>query len=128
MSRLGNILSKLASNACIEKGTSGIWTYKKYADGTAECWGNHVQSITSWTQWGGLYYSNPYNTQVSYPTGLFIAEPVLTATQRGGMSDAFLISGMSGDANKTTAFYFGRGVNGGADTKTIYFHAIGKWK
>lgn len=30
----------------VERGTSGIWTYTKYADGTAECYGTVKYNIT----------------------------------------------------------------------------------
>ena len=30
----------------VERGTSGIWTYTKYADGTAECHGTAKHSLT----------------------------------------------------------------------------------
>ncbi len=32
-----------------ESGTDGIWTYRKWSDGTAECWGRASVSLTSYT-------------------------------------------------------------------------------
>ena len=124
------MLAKLLNcDYVIEEGSSGIWTYRKWASGISECWGIHNQSITSWTQWGGTYYSAPYNVQVSYPPDLFIAEPVLTATPRGTALDAWLISNAAGDSTKTGAYYFGRGLIGPTNqSKGIFFHAKGFWK
>lgn len=44
---LGDSVSQI-----VERGKSGIWTYVKYADGTAECYGATKQSITkTGTSW-----------------------------------------------------------------------------
>lgn len=39
----------------IEEGSSGIWSYKQYRDGIAECWGSLSVSGNPSEQWGGLY-------------------------------------------------------------------------
>lgn len=38
--------SKHSVSRIVERGTSGIWTYTKYADGTAECHGTALHSLT----------------------------------------------------------------------------------
>lgn len=61
MSRLGNILNKLSTRACIEKGTSGVWTYWKYSDGTFEAerysTSGATGTMTQSTGVSGLWYS-----------------------------------------------------------------------
>ena len=54
----------------IEEGQSGIWTYRKWASGIAECWGEIRNTPTKWTKWGELYYSEPVFNGI-YPNGLF---------------------------------------------------------
>lgn len=39
-------LATLEDNSIVESGTSGIWTYRKWSDGTAECWGNQKYTVT----------------------------------------------------------------------------------
>lgn len=48
----------------VEEGTSGIWTYRKWASGIAECWGTASYS-GSWTAWGSLYALSFNN--INYP-------------------------------------------------------------
>lgn len=126
---LDEVLPSVAVDYIVEQGTDGIWTYRKWNSGIAECWGVMSVTVTSWTQWGGTYYSNPYNNYANYPNGLFVASPILTATPKGSSMDAWLISNTAGDASRTDAYYFGRGASvSGSNVKLIYFHAIGRWK
>ena len=115
----------------IESGTDGIWTWRKWADGTAECWGTSAsRSITSWSQWGGLYYGNPYTVYDNYPSGLFIDSPSCQAQVANRTGDMFLVAGGSGNKDHTLSFYPARGAtwSGGTYTYTVSYYAIGKWK
>lgn len=69
----------LIADYVVEYGTSGIWTYRKWASGIAECWGVITTTITHWDAWSGLYEGKPVS-KASFPTGLFIDTPVITAT------------------------------------------------
>lgn len=42
-------------DAIQEEGTSGIWTYRKYVSGWAECWGSKTYTGNPSTSWGSLY-------------------------------------------------------------------------
>lgn len=118
----------------VEQGTSGIWTYRKWNSGVAECWGTTAtRSITSWSAWGGIYIAAPYNTQDSYPSGLFISTPNCQATLNTSQGDFFLIkystSNAAGSKDKTNAYYVARGTNGSSGTTySISYYAIGKWQ
>ncbi len=66
--RIFTILKKMAqklgliSDYVVETGTSGIWAYRKWASGTAECWG----------RWSGNlnHYAGPYGMDFfGYKTG-----------------------------------------------------------
>lgn len=59
----------------VEQGVDGIWTYRKWNSGIAECWDTHSWTVTSWGAWGNLYESN--NSYVNYPTGLFSSKPIV---------------------------------------------------
>ena len=41
----------------IQQGTSGIWNYRKWKSGTAECWGQYSFTTAISTAWGVLYES-----------------------------------------------------------------------
>lgn len=118
----------------VDQGTSGIWTYRKWNSGIAECWGTTAaRSTTSWSAWGGIYIAAPYNTQDSYPSGLFISTPNCQATLNTSQGDFFLIkystSNAAGSKDKTNAYYVARGTNGSSGTTySISYYAIGKWQ
>lgn len=53
----------------------GTWTYRKWSDGTAECWGEwHSGSFAPSTAVGGFYGRVP-SDKVLFPSGLFISTP-----------------------------------------------------
>ena len=60
----------------VEQGTSGIWTYKKFADGTAECWCKTKINVTPSGQWGQSWNSNtiemelPFEMENIIPSGV----------------------------------------------------------
>lgn len=124
-------LSALASHICIEQGTSGIWTYKKYADGTAECWGKLtvINTQTTHRDWGSLHVYE-VNSNIQYPFA-FIETPVLNVTWNDSdYSGGFMTSWATGSSTKTHTGQFGIG-RGTIDTKVfgeICYHAIGRWK
>lgn len=63
----------------IATGTENFWKWRKWADGTAECWGyTPAASIACTTAWGSAYYSAL--RRYSFPTGLFIPYPTINAT------------------------------------------------
>lgn len=63
----------------VEENTSGMWTYRKWASGVAECWGRTNMTVTNWSQWGNLYEGSPYPS-FTFPSGLFIDIPCVTAS------------------------------------------------
>lgn len=68
-----NAIKELTSHICIEQGTSDIWTYRKYADGTAECWGTDTWTGTCTGGNGALYDGTAF--QKTFPSSLFVALP-----------------------------------------------------
>ena len=113
----------------VENGITGDWYWRKWSDGTAEAWAIISQSVTSWTQWGSMYYSNPY-TSYNYPTGLFIAEPVIQASAQGpsgNNGDSFSV-GMNngGSASATPRLFATRPASGATGTWKFRIYAIGQ--
>ena len=70
-----NGLSSL-NDYIVEQGTSGIWSYRKWASGIAECWGTTTVAITKWEAWGTLYEGYPRIESISFPTSLFMTDDV----------------------------------------------------
>lgn len=113
----------------VEQGTSGIWTYRKWNSGIAECWGTTSKSFTGWQAWDGLYEGTPRFNEV-YPSGLFNATPVFEVTPYGdgnvGISGVEVYVGHSKD--NTPYMYPLRPSTGGTATVYFYMRAIGRWK
>lgn len=51
----------------MEQGTSGAWTYRKWASGVAECWANITQTVTPGQSWAGTLNLAPYVIGVTTP-------------------------------------------------------------
>lgn len=51
----------------LEQGVSGIWTYRKWASGVAECWAKITQTVTPGDAWAGTLNLTPYVITVTTP-------------------------------------------------------------
>ena len=57
----------LAADYIVEQGVSGIWTYRKWASGVAECWAKITQTVTPGDAWAGTLNLTPYVITVTTP-------------------------------------------------------------
>lgn len=109
-----------------EQGTSGIWQYRKWKSGTAECWGaGTLADVTSISGRGTYFDDTPVS--IAYPSGLFT----------GGVVPHVAL-------NPSTAFAVPSYTNFGAAAATFYIltpneaqtgitvkyaiYAAGRWK
>lgn len=115
----------------VETGTDGMWTYRKWSDGTAECWGS-ITRTTAFTAWASpVYYGTTYALNEAYPTGLFVDTPtVIAAVSASNAADIWLgvDSTRPGDATQSPSYYALRINPGNNTTFTVSIHAIGRWK
>ena len=122
----GSVAGKSADYV-MEEGTSGIWNYRKWANGTAECWALNAQVYQITNGYGTDEY---YTTDsVNFPASMFTEAPRLNAT-RQGQEGAGLIFISPYAVTKDYVSYFI--VNaGGAYANApvgVALYAIGKWK
>lgn len=114
----------------VEQGTSGIWTYRKWNSGIAECWGTYSWKVTSWGAWGNLYESN--NSYVNYPTELFISKPIVQIVSNcdtGAVGVASVEVWTGHTAIRTPNFNFIRGNTGATNVNgAVNIYARGNWK
>ena len=68
-----------------EEGTSGIWYYRKWSSGLAECWGQPSKSVASS---GTFLGANAYSTHFALPSGLFVSVDSANANPRVGSNYA----------------------------------------
>ena len=119
----------LSVDYIVEQGTSGIWTYRKWNSGIAECWGQKVWSskVAITNTWGSIYESASQGS-ISYPSNLFIEAPAVTMLGSSILDGAILSVETNGnDADKTPQYWFTRGTSGNL-VPAVSIHAIGKWK
>lgn len=122
---LKELIAKLTNTPMvIEQGTSGIWTYRKWDSGIAECWGSYSSSVAITTAFGSWYYKTIGN--ISFPSGLFSSAPIVNATKNGDANGLSFIQIYS----VSNAGFTPEVANPISQTYplTIVFHAIGKWK
>ena len=126
----GNVLSaKIDASAIadyvVDQGTSGIWTYRKWNSGIAECWGTYTASIavnTAAVAYGG--YRSAQITAPNYPFE-FASAPTVTAISANG-GGHWVNNVASGTQN--VKFYLSIGQSASAANRSIAFHVMGKWK
>ena len=116
----------------IEEGTSGIWTYRKWSDGTSECWGKSAVN-SAFTVWSApIYYTSTYIARQNFPSGLFIETPKLVATLGSSSGNDGWIANDSTNftnANSSGRFYMLRvGAPTTSATYEVNLYAIGKWR
>lgn len=112
----------------VESGTDGIWTWRKYSDGTAECWGTlNVGNVTqdAFTAWGS-WYSATISEGVAFPFP-FTSVPSLTrevSTPVGAGIGMYITP----TAESTGRVSLVRPNTNGVTGIKISFHAQGRWK
>ena len=114
----------------VEQGVSGMWTYRKWNSGLAECWGTSSEvtvSSSQWSAWGGVYCASNVIPSYYYPI-TFTAVPMLQITYR-----AISMGGMhyvedTGLAVRTPAVSILRGTVGNGLKGCAHYYAIGKYK
>lgn len=122
---LTKILDALKADYVVEQGTTGIWTYRKWNSGIAECWGaeNKVTPVT--TSWGNGYTSPQLST--SFPSDFFISAPIVSIYFSGGYS-AIINNANSSPSKTSVAYGIFRPTQSASQTFVANIRAIGKWK
>ena len=106
----------------VEQGTIGIWTYRKWASGVAECWGKPSQSVASS---GTFLGANAFAARFPVPAGLFASVTEVNVNPRIGTEYAIpayinvLDTAISIEALSNS---------GGTQTLSAYISVKGTWK
>lgn len=117
----------LIADYVVETGTSGIWTYRKWASGIAECWGNTTYTQSSnFGTWGYSFVSNVISPQ-AYPF-TFVEKPneiiYVSSPSGSGWSLPY-----NGTASNSGALQVVRSASGGSNVIwQIRYHVRGLWK
>lgn len=111
-----------------DTGTSGIWTYRKWNSGIAECWGRKgSQNYNMTTISGNGYYSSAGET-VALPAGLFTSITSATSDRCGGTTENGLVSTNIRSVSNNQLAYFVWNTVSGTLNVDIAFMVKGRWK
>ena len=122
-----SIISGVCADYVVEIGKSGIWTYRKWNSGIAECWGIYSASGVNLTanHYSGFYYSA--SISVSLPFA-FAAAPV--GIYSGGCTDYITFVTPTGQPTTTQARFWIACLDAGAKNCSVSVGMMirGKWK
>ena len=118
------------ADAIIDQGLTDGWYWRKFANGTAECWKRVQQTVDIDTEWGGVYYGNC--EEVTFPFSFYSA-PIVNATVESGYAlwlMSWTGSASSGTtlANKPASLRVARPTAVAGASIIVAYHAIGRWK
>ncbi len=123
--------SEICTDYVVDQGTSGIWTYRKWNSGIAECWGIYTMTSPCTAAWGSLYYSNNLCPRINYPF-TFTSRPQETVFCRGDSVSAWAYPEGGGIGMNTTTqtgqYGFLRPTTMTEAQVRYEFTVIGKWK
>lgn len=111
----------------IEQGSSGIWIYRKWASGIAECWGVS-DAITQTTDFDwGVLTSNTPTPQLPYPF-TFKNPPVVSPSIHTKSANFWLVAYADGTTTYTPTYQIARGANSASITFKVGYYVFGQWK
>lgn len=126
MMKLKKLLAEiLLCPIVVDSGRDGIWRYRKWSDGNAECWGTFSKTLTHYvTVLGGYGYTSGV---VNFPTNLFVSAPICNYSAEIG--NAMVLTGtITTNLTETSNVYYALTHLSGSQTCSWYVHAIGRWK
>lgn len=107
------------------EGTSGIWTYRMYASGIAECWGRQTCSGEASQAWGSLYAL--VCDAPSYPI-TFAEPPVVERSLTQSTGSSCWLSGWSAESATNPGRFALLRPTTAAVSAAVSFYVRGKWK
>ena len=122
------INSDTVSDFIIETGTSGIWTYRKWHSGIAECWGTTSEiTVTGCESWGSIYIADGVIPEQTYPFN-FIEIPKCTITPKLISYNFWIYPFKKGTVSNTGKYSIARGTDASNFAIQADLYVIGKWK
>lgn len=126
VSELESDLSARTGVYIVESGTEGIWSWRKWSDGTAECWGKSTQSVDIKTLEREIYHSDKQT--LNLPSGLFINSGTVTASIGSNYGQIGCSLYGAGAWQDNIQYYLTANSVLTAVQATRHFHVIGRWK
>lgn len=112
-------------NSIVAEGTSGDWYWRKYASGSAECWGRISVTWGTPITYGNLKYSiaSPANTSLPFTF------PRILAASRTVGDGSWWMASTIGDSDRVNHNYiYGSNSAGSPSSNYVWIHVIGTWR
>ena len=108
----------------VDEGTDGIWTYRKWSDGIAECWGTTSVPSSTYSANGG--YKSVSET---LPSGLFNAYPTMVLASGRITSVVHTSMGFTtyDNASRIQTYLINRGTSSVTKEGQVYWKVKGTW-
>lgn len=116
----------LAADYIVEQGVSGIWTYRKWASGVAECWAKITQTVTPGDAWAGTLNLTPYVITVTTPIE-FTGIDCVNASAYVGSGHTITSYLTVTNPNKISISALSVYLTGQQECRA-YVHVMGRWK
>lgn len=132
------VLADLGADYIESHGTTGLWTWRKWASGTAEMWATFdVPSLEMNTQtWGPLYAASWMNLTVNiqarkYPFA-FVENPVVSATPTVKSGNIWVATNTENDVGTrlthAPAYQCVRATDATVNSPQISYYVVGRYK
>lgn len=120
-----NFSNGIMADFVVEQGESGIWTWRKWYSGVAECWGKNIVTLDITTSWGaGLYYGQV--SAIAFPFA-FKSAPTCQVTLETSNA-AWSACNVRANTNYTSSVMVYRGASIAAQQCDVIYYAKGRWK
>lgn len=125
--RVADLEEKTKADYITEQGTNGIWTYRKWASGIAECWGMAEFSVTPNNSWGDTHFYGIVSA-VTFPNELFVNIPVLSISVSDEGGNFFVAKRNATAINTGPIYAVTLTKSDTAKNAKFSFFARGRWK
>ena len=127
-SDIAKLLERYNSEAdwIVEQDTEGIWTYRKWNSGLAECWGRRGSTSYAMTSTSGNGYYTSGN--INLPSGLFTSITSAVSDRSGGTTANGLVSTNVRTCDTSTLSYFIWNTLSSTLDVDVAFEVKGRWK
>lgn len=123
--------SAFVKDYIVDQGTSGIWTYRKWNSGLAECWGVYTMTSAATKTWGSLYYSDTLAPRINYPF-TFTSRPQESAFLHGSSVAGWVYPEAGGiglnSTTQTGQYGFVRPTSIASSEVKYEYTVVGRWK
>lgn len=117
-----------AADYIVQQGNSGVWTYRKWASGVAECWGKQTVTNATFSAWGSAYsYDVP---SVNFPSRVIRSSNHTNPRRQSARVITHTSINANGGTTSTASSITLLRMTAAAANQTItaYRYAIGRWK